>query len=381
MKKIYLTFLTLCLSGMLFAQTNIIVNGGFEDATLGSMYTATSTEVTNWLLELAADAAATFMIQGEEGYVYEGEKALMVNAQTLGADSWSIQAVNDPVAVDPSNYYRATVMVKCLVADSAHFSFTIGNASYNERARMGGGTPKMIPFNEWIKLTLVVKPQEDALRIPLHFQELGIFYLDDLQMYESQLARAEIDESGDTLLLDFGYDIDAPSASFDLTKITLKADDDPRAIESIYFDQSYPFRNVLKAKIASRIGEGATVTVSYTKPASNPLTYNDTREPEDKIPSFANEAVDNKSTAVGIRSIKTSREFVYYLNDSRDMLTVEGLQDATMIELYSITGQLIKSFKVSNTRENIELSEFASGVYILSVTYKDNSKSDAKFIK
>jgi len=376
MRKIYIVFILLVLAwGTLDAQrVNIATNGGFEDATLGQ-----TSGITGWLIEINAASVATLIVTDEQ--VAEGNLSLMGNVTTLGPESWSQQAVNEPVLVESGQYYRATLMVKTLIADSAHFSFTIGKPgpSFGELARIGGPSGRKTVSTEWEKLTLVFQATLDTVRVPIHFQSVGKTYIDDLQVFKSKLARAEIDESGDTLILHFGYNIVEPSLAFDLSSINVKADGNDKSVQSLVYVEERGV-HFIKAVI-DRVEQGAAVTVSYTMPLLVPLEYDDQREPEEYVPEFADELVDNFSQAVGIHTFRSVPELSYYLDESRELLIVSGLKDASEIELYNITGQRIKSLRVENTTEYIRLSGLHPGVYVLSVRYQDNSRANSKFVK
>ena len=388
-KLIYAIFFMILYCGTLSAQDNLVVNGGFEDATPIVQYTATTTDVTNWLLEIQ-NGACSFMVTDQEVGVYEGVHGLVVNVSELGSDSWSLQAVNDPVELDDGEWYKASLMVKTLAADSAHMAFTIGMPSYSELGRLGSsstGQYALAVFNEWRKLTMNFMAVGGDVRVPIHFQDLAIFYIDDLQIIESEICEAVIDETGDYLMLDLGVNISEVPAAFALSNIKVKVNGSDREIESLEIDtESYwPFRNGLKAKVIGRIGTGSTVTVSHTKDATSPLAYDDSRVdanyPNDRVPSFSNFAVENMSTVVGVKEFHPNTQLTWYLNDSRDFLTVSGLDNGNNIDIYSISGQLMKSIKVSSNRQTISVSDLNPGIYILSVKFRDKSSANAKILK
>ncbi len=391
MKKLIYSVLVIVLyCGTLSAQQDFVTNGGFEDSPVNIMYTTSTTEVAGWLLEIQS-GACSFMVSDQEAAVYAGDHGLMVNVTELGSDSYSLQAVGDSLHLEEEEFYKATLMVKSMVTDSAHMAFTVGRYDpFSEYARLGGGPDhyyRLAPFNEWRKLSVVFMAVVDLIRVPIHFQELGITYIDELHVTQSEICDAWIDESGDYLYLDLGINTDAVPAAFDLSNITLKVNGNDRGISSLEVDAETlkPLRSILKAQVAGTIGTGAAVTISYSRPASGFLTYDDARVdanyPNDKVPKFTNMPVENLSTVVGVHDFNATSALTWYLNESRDLLTVDGLETAELIEIYSITGQLIKSVRVSNTRETIGMSEFPAGVYILSVRNLDRSVENAKFMK
>ncbi len=377
-------------TGIAVAQDNLAINGGFELSTNGETVPADNPDLLEGWQILFEGAEATFMIQ--DLTVYEGSLALSANVTTLGPDPWSVQAINWPVPTEEDDeLYRATLMVYTLTP-GLNMSFTAGLWSgYPEKGRIGQeADPVEVPFAQWTKLSFTFIPELDSARIPIHFHTTGMHYIDDLQIIHSSFARCEIDESGDTLIMDFGWSVKEPDAAFDLSNIQLTVDGNKRNIESLHYDTKTmaPWRNILKANIAGRVGEGSTVTITCAQDATHPLEYLPNPDfkdpafvPADKIPRISNEPVDNKSLAVGVRSFAAVPGLVYYVNEGRDLLVVEGLEDASLVDIYSITGQLMRSKRADGFRETMGIQDLAPGVYVLSVRFADNSRFSAKFLK
>lgn len=389
-KLIYSLFIVIICCGTLGAQEIFNTNGGFEDSPANIMYTETTTEIAGWLLEIQS-GAMSFMVSDAEAAVYAGAHGLMVNVTELGSDSYSLQAVGDSLHLEEEEFYRATLMVKSMVTDSAHMAFTVGRYDpFSEYARLGSnseGPYRLAPFNEWRKLTVTFMAVVDLIRVPIHFQELGITYIDELKVIQSEIAGATIDESGDSILIDLGINISEIPAEFDLSTIQVKSNGTLRPLESLEIDRKsyWPLRNGLKGKLSSRVGEGSTVTVTYARPTTNRLEYDDARVdanyPNKRVPKFTNLSVENLSTAVGVEEFQSDPNLVWYLNDSRDLLTVAGLEDAASINIYSITGQLLKTIRVNSSKQVVGVSDLPGGIYVMSVKYSDDSGANTKFLK
>jgi len=81
----------------------------------------------------------------------------------------------------------------------------------------------------------------------------------------------------------------------------------------------------------------------------------------------------------GINDISLNDKFFVYPNPAVDNLIIEALQKAT-IEISNIEGQIIKRLKTKDIKTDIDISDFASGVYIIRAM-TDSGITTRKFIK
>ena len=81
-------------------------------------------------------------------------------------------------------------------------------------------------------------------------------------------------------------------------------------------------------------------------------------------------------TVLGIGEIINNSNIQIFPNPARTVLNVE-LENVSLIEIYSTTGQLVKRIKNSNT---INVEDISSGVLIIKV-YNDKGIYSSKFIK
>jgi len=81
-------------------------------------------------------------------------------------------------------------------------------------------------------------------------------------------------------------------------------------------------------------------------------------------------------TVLGIGEIINNSNIQIFPNPARTVLNVE-LENVSLIEIYSTTGQLVKRIKNSNT---INVEDISSGVLIIKV-YNDKGIYSSRFIK
>jgi len=70
----------------------------------------------------------------------------------------------------------------------------------------------------------------------------------------------------------------------------------------------------------------------------------------------------------GIRPDIISSEAIVYPNPAADKITIENLPQQATIEVLNIHGQMTKSIAVSSNKTTIDISDFAKGMYFITVT-------------
>lgn len=69
-----------------------------------------------------------------------------------------------------------------------------------------------------------------------------------------------------------------------------------------------------------------------------------------------------------------------YPNPAIQFINIEGLQNSWMAQIYNTNGQLVLSKKITDTIEEINISELSSGMYIIKLT-SENKEWVKQFIK
>lgn len=75
----------------------------------------------------------------------------------------------------------------------------------------------------------------------------------------------------------------------------------------------------------------------------------------------------------------TLAAFIIYPNPTRDFVTISTKEEITSIQLFTLTGVILKDNAIINNRLNIE--NIANGVYLLKVKFKNGTHSTRKIIK
>ncbi|MBK6331256.1 MAG: T9SS type A sorting domain-containing protein [Bacteroidetes bacterium] len=67
----------------------------------------------------------------------------------------------------------------------------------------------------------------------------------------------------------------------------------------------------------------------------------------------------------------TVMQLIIYPNPAKEEINIEKLQPGTIIEIYTIEGKKVKSFKTSKTKESISVSGWPRGTYLVKATFKN----------
>lgn len=81
--------------------------------------------------------------------------------------------------------------------------------------------------------------------------------------------------------------------------------------------------------------------------------------------------------AVNVRTITHKVEFSIYPNPSDNYININSDENITDIKIFDITGKLVKQI---NNNNRINISNFNTGVYLLSVT-TDKGTGVSRFVK
>lgn len=165
-------------------------NGSFENTEPG---TYTEYGIDGWMIEVdgsVPQAPAFEVVELEDAP--DGDHALRIQVNDIGANAHSIQIVADSLHVVPGESYRLSVWAR---SDGPYgqASFTVGNYSYNEYGQVIRG---VMLSDEWTEYSFdfTVTDAQTVIRAPLHFSYDGNIdypvYIDDLR-----IVRTSIDET------------------------------------------------------------------------------------------------------------------------------------------------------------------------------------------
>lgn len=147
----------LCFHGQ--AQ-NLLTNGDFEEG------------LTNWNLAQNEDGAEVQYSEGSE--VFEGTKALNVEVQAKGKNTWNIRA-QQPFASVQDQAYRIRLRAKSTKPNST-LLIQLQNTTY---------TQKRVQLNsDWQEIVWDVIAKEDDLTFALHFFDVATYAIDNITLEE-----------------------------------------------------------------------------------------------------------------------------------------------------------------------------------------------------
>lgn len=88
--------------------------------------------------------------------------------------------------------------------------------------------------------------------------------------------------------------------------------------------------------------------------------------------------INNSNSPLSSDSFNLSNVFYLYPNPASNLISLNINKDFNKLEIYNVSGQLIK--KSDNSNKVIDISELSNGIYLLKV-YSDNNIFSSKFIK
>ena len=97
------------------------------------------------------------------------------------------------------------------------------------------------------------------------------------------------------------------------------------------------------------------------------------------IPSGQFRIFGNQPSTLSTTAFDNTEKVVVYPNPAKNSLFVS--LDATKLEIYTITGQLVKSFTSVVANQNINIEDIQKGIYFIKITNAENNVIKSKFIK
>lgn len=87
------------------------------------------------------------------------------------------------------------------------------------------------------------------------------------------------------------------------------------------------------------------------------------------------------TATLGVSETNENNSISYYPNPVDDYLNITSQKNIREIKIYSLVGQITDSVKGSGKTNKVNLSKFASGVYLLQVIFEDRNTQTIKIIK
>ncbi|MFO7657735.1 MAG: T9SS type A sorting domain-containing protein [Bacteroidales bacterium] len=359
----------LIISLTLRAQTKLITSYGWEPAeTSPHWWTGNAT-------------TGTLTVVNEPSNARTGNGALKFVVATKPANAWDNQVGFDNMPVDSNSIYRFSVWAKGELpagTTGTYANINVTGGVYQTWAGIGQQKYGVGLTDTYQKFTIMVSIADASLlpangttnnviRYPIHFGEVGTYYLDDMVFTKSHLSSAVID--GDSLTLDFGWILDSTSFFNNTSVLTVKVGPLATAVTNpVTAYKVVPKTGILQVKLTNSVNPGDSVKVSYSN-SNNDLAYdganNGNTEPT-SFSSFVNEVVENVTTTTGMKEVFAARARVYP-NPVTDYVQLQCTYEVKSVEIISASGRIVKSY---NTNEKVfNLSDLNRGLYLLKITH------------
>lgn len=152
------------------------------------------------------------------------------------------------------------------------------------------------------------------------------------------------------------------------------------------FDNSLPsteLKNVVILANFSVAAQNVTPDFPYTGTWYNlmdnsPITVTSTSA-QINIPSGGFRIYGNQPAVLKNDNFNFDSSFVIYPNPVNDTFAVSI--NSSKIEIYNVTGQLVKTFNNKFSDESLSVSDLQKGVYLVKITDNNNNQATKKFIK
>lgn len=89
----------------------------------------------------------------------------------------------------------------------------------------------------------------------------------------------------------------------------------------------------------------------------------------------------NATDVLSVKSTAINNQVIIYPNPVKDDLLLENNSNILEIEVYTISGQLLKSVKVDDKKVKIDLRSFEKGIYFIHTVDDTGNSSESKIIK
>jgi hypothetical protein len=370
MKKICITgmFLTFILSSALKSQDTLNVNGGFESFDTATLVTPVSS--SGWIFQ-AGSGHATYKI--EEAVTHSGERATYLKVDTISKNYWDIQIGNEDIPAPKGQFYRASFWAKSPTKSSVHA--VMGDYNYNELAAID-----VALSTNWTKYLMLCGNNgaatiQDSLRVVLQKFKVGQYYFDDIVFIQSNVASLQTFNTGDSILINTGYAMNAVPAVFNNQSfvVTVNGKDDPVKLVTLKKGLS----NIVVLKLTNNVKPGDKVYASHV---GGKLTYaNSSSLPSTTLGAFA-DSVENYSNGSNPSIIQGKKisQFTVYPNPAKDIIHLLGIGSTKNAYFINNSGQTIRCKIESGA---ISVSLLPQGFYLVKIVDNFGNSQYSSFLK
>jgi hypothetical protein len=346
----------------MFAQGNLVQNGGFEDGIS-----------QNWSL-FGEASNINYSLDTESAI--EGVNCLKAELSQLGDNPWSIQIKNAFGPVEEGKEYKASIWIRSATNGST-VNYTIGKATagYDEYASAYG----VEVSTEWTRYSLQFTAQvstSDDITLAMHITSADTYWFDDFKVAEmtGEVSDATVNETGNIILLEFAMNLAEPDENDQLPFFVYSQQRDYEVSDVSLSNKSTELNLVL----AEPIYKDENITVEYI-----PGTLRTTAGVE--ISAFSIEALNNSEVPNYIANTIDNKEFKIYPVPFNDFLTIEktGNHSVGIIKVFDSSGRVLlnstKTFHSDIVQLNLGFLE--AGMYYILIESEKRTLSVSKIVK
>lgn len=361
-KALLLKMLLFLSSGLIVAQTNLAINGGFEEG-IDSV----------WALDKSDNSEVEYALSTDSPQ--EGLNCLQANITTLGENPWSVQIKNPFGPVEETKNYKATIWAKS-ATEGATINFTIGKATagYNEY----GSSYNIALTTQWqmytVDFTAEVSTTDD-ITLALHITSTATYWFDNFSVVEleKEITPAIIPSRGNTVTIEFRDQL-ALISDEDQLPFLVYSDEKYYEVASVK-SESEPTKITLT--LVDKIEKGTKIKIEYI-----PGTLQTKAGIE--LEGFIYNAVNNSTYVAPVATHSEEQKSIkVFPTVVSDILSIENPSNENIatISFYSTTGKCIKQIKQINDSMHIDLSHIAKNTYLIIIEKSNSTTQTFQIIK
>ncbi len=363
MKKIlFFSGLFLFVCSGIYAQLNLLPNGGFEEG------------ISNWVASAGGTSQANTGITGEDPA--SGDSCLQVEVVQLGSNYWDIQVQNFSFGLEEGKGYKISLKARAS-ASGIMMNFIVGKATspytyYSENRNIE-------LTEEWAEYTYsFTSPvsSDDDVVASLQFVSVGTVWVDDVKVAETAVSDVHVNSNGSAIDIEFMNEMEDPANEPQITFFVKVNGEKNIPVTSVVQDNSN--LRIFTLHLEDIIYTDDVVTVNYF-----PGTIATRAGIE--IDAFSMEATNNSTQVPTILNNPEISNYTLYPVPANDIIYLKnkaGYLDCS-VQVLDLSGKrLISGVYSKRAKAGIQIGFLQPGIYILRILDAGNHViSYLKFIK
>lgn len=341
------------------ASAQINTNGSFEDSDTGAV--DINTDTPGWNLNIGGTADAAFEIV--EGGAQDGDKALKVTVNAVGADAWNIEASSEPFPAAQGATYQYSIWARAETAGAvATFSVGAPPTTYTEY----GASRELVLTTEWQEITFSYTPTVDTTeaRGPVHFSYAAnpgnTIYIDNLSITDPNagtvavVVEAEDGDLGSELAEATEDDVTYIEATTDISDTTGETGF-PRADRAASYEVTFDAPGWYDLYARIYVGSGAFNDDSFFSADSFQVVDPDVADGWNVVNGLAGAGYSDPEEYVTGNGAQGA-EVWKWVN------LTEATPDVSPLDsFYVAPGELTQTFQIGAREDGLRIDQFAFG--------------------